>query len=1134
MEGSAASFLGELQALRDEQVDLVSRYKQLYELLRRVCVAETADGHVEYSGLFSRLYAVCRHRQIDYHAVDRVRRNARRVLSGEVPPDAETFRSDWASLCRWLSCLYAFDLPAGWAETLNAIENPVTLTGKTVTLTDERHRRLRLTVLETDETGFTAVASQGPSDETFRVECAADETVLRQLRGAMQVNVLDYVRRGQSLFPDMVVIEPDFLLDVSRLSACVKPYGSHPLNYLLDQFAPRAVTRSILLGEAANGFMDDCVNSRTAVPAPEAYQRAMRKHFREHLLEYATLADPVGRDYFDTAYMHFLHIRKVIGENFSVPDNMLSPDDLVLEPSFICEAMGLRGRLDVMNINRRSVVELKSGRADDYGHAPRPQAAHALQMGLYKAILHYNFGLPYHDIRTFLLYSRYPLLYDERSSHDAIKGIMRLRNAVVSLEREVRRHGVTRILDRITVETLNERKLGGRFFETYLRPPIERMCRTLQDRARVTDRECGLAARYFNTFLAFLKREHYLSKLGDNRPDSTRGFARVWTAGARDKQLTGDLLSGLFLREVAGDEGIERLVFSLPDYGPDFLPDFSEGEMVQLYECDGPHDNVTNHQLFRGYIEELSDERLVVRLTYKQRNVKVLPLNRSYAVEHDSSDAVFTQAYRGIYQFLTAPAARQRLLLGLRLPERDEAVRLSGRYPNADIEAIVLAAKQARDCYLLVGPPGTGKTSVALRAMVEEFLCEVRLSPGRSLLLTAYTNRAVDEICQMLDTLVPAVDYVRIGVEQTCALAYRPHLLSQWAARFTRSEEVTQALRLVPVVVGTVATMSGHQELLAFKRFDAVIIDEASQILEPQLLPLLAASADGQPLIGKFIMIGDHKQLPAVVMQSERDTRVTDEHLLRVGLTDLGNSLFERLYGLYRRAGRSDCYGWLDRQGRMHPAICRYVNHLFYGDRLRSVPLPHQLGDLPFRQKGEGLSRLIAHVRVGFLPVRLSRPSGNHKANMAEAEAVASLVAAIGHLYELNGLPFDVARQVGVIVPFRNQIALVRRCLAQRGVACADRITVDTVECYQGSQRDHIIFSTTISKPYQLGLLSAVQYVDGRPVDRKLNVAVTRARMQLLVVGDDRLLCRNPLYRELIASSVVLPEHIQESNSPIT
>ncbi len=1119
-------YVDELRALKDGHVGLVERYRRLQELMRRVCIEETAHSHAEYSGLFSRLYSVCQHRGIDYHAVDHARRNARLVLNHEAEPSEEGYRRDWAALCVWLSSLYAFPLPGDLVQAIAAAGKTGILTENPVTATGEHFRCIRLTVVGVDDSGLDVVSSDTPEGETLRVVCQSGNPILHQAEPGTQLNALDCVRHGRELYPSMLVLEPDFLLDVSRLAASVKPYGSHPFNYLLDQFAPRHATLPILLGEAANSFMDDCINGGTDAPAREAFVRSMQAHFHEHLLDYATLPDNVDASYFDKAYEHYCHIRQVVTADFTAPGNGLAADRLVLEPSFICEAMGLRGRLDVMTLDHRRVVELKSGRADDFGHNPRPQVPHALQMGLYKAILHYNFGLPYQDIHTYLFYSRYPVLYDERSSGDAIAAAMRLRNGIVCLERQLRRDGLAGVLDRLDVDTLNERKMNNRFFEEYLRPPLERMCDVLHRYAPDADGENALVGCYFNAFLAFLKREHYFAKIGDNRPDSTRGFARVWTAGVEAKRLSGDILTGLRLQAAEGDRGISRLVFSLPDYGPDFLPGFAEGEMVQLYAWNGPEDNVTNHQLFRGYIESLTDEVLIVQLTYAQRNAKVLPADSSYAVEHDSSDSVFVQAYRGLYQFLTAPDSRKRLLLGLRQPARDEDVTLCGHYANEAVASIVLSAKQARDYYLLVGPPGTGKTSVALRAMVEEFLLENAARPGRSLLLSAYTNRAVDEICQMLETLDPPTDYVRIGVEQTCAPQYRAHLLSQWAGGLTRREEVAASLRRVPVVVGTVATLSGNIGLLAFKRFEAVIVDEASQILEPHLLPLLCATADGEPLIGKFILIGDHKQLPAVVVQPERDTRVSDARLREVGLTDLSNSLFERLYGLLCGWGRTDSYGWLDCQGRMHPAISDYVNQLFYAGRLRPVPLPHQLGKLPFAQVGQGLSRAIAGVRLGFLPVRPDRPVANNKANAAEAEAVSALVEAIGRLYALNRLPFDAGRQVGIIVPFRNQIAMVRQALSRRGITDAGSITVDTVECYQGSQRDHIIFSTTISQPYQLDLLSAVQQVDGRPVDRKLNVAVTRARMQLIVVGNDLLLNRSPLYRELIRESEIINGHI--------
>ena len=85
-------------------------------------------------------------------------------------------------------------------------------------------------------------------------------------------------------------------------------------------------------------------------------------------------------------------------------------EDTLLEPSFICETLGLRGRLDVMAANHKSLVELKSGKAEEnYGHLQGPQRQHVMQMSLYKEMLHYNFSMPRDNVKSFLFYSRYPV-----------------------------------------------------------------------------------------------------------------------------------------------------------------------------------------------------------------------------------------------------------------------------------------------------------------------------------------------------------------------------------------------------------------------------------------------------------------------------------------------------------------------------------------------------------------------------------------------------------------------------------------------------------------------------------------------------------------------------------------------------
>ena len=264
-------------------------------------------------------------------------------------------------------------------------------------------------------------------------------------------------------------------------------------------------------------------------------------------------------------------------------------------------------------------------------------------------------------------------------------------------------------------------------------------------------------------------------------------------------------------------------------------------------------------------------------------------------------------------------------------------------------------------------------------------------------------------------------------------------------------------------------------------------------------------------------MIGDHKQLPAVVVQNEDKSAVQSPLLHAIGLTNCRNSLFERLYEQNRN--HADVVAMLDHQGRMHPAIADFASDAFYDGRLLPVGLPHQLEELPYRHYDKDLpiEQLIATRRCAFINVpRPSLEDRMPKANVLEARIIAQLVKGIVSLHEKNDMPFDTQRQLGVIVPFRRQIALVRVEIAKLLPDVAENLVIDTVERYQGSQRDIIIYGTTITQHYELDVLSNLTETASGMVDRKLNVAITRARKQLFILGNEKLLRDNVLYAKLI------------------
>jgi superfamily I DNA and/or RNA helicase len=352
-------------------------------------------------------------------------------------------------------------------------------------------------------------------------------------------------------------------------------------------------------------------------------------------------------------------------------------------------------------------------------------------------------------------------------------------------------------------------------------------------------------------------------------------------------------------------------------------------------------------------------------------------------------------------------------------------------------------------------------------------------------LLTAFTNRAVDEICSKLDEA--GIDYLRLGSDLSASHSCHPHLLSRRVDTCHRVADVRLLLKEARVVCATTASMCGTGlQLLSLRRFTLAIVDEASQLLEPHLLPLLSATtAAGEAAIGRFVLIGDHKQLPAVVGQNEAQSRVHEPELRGIGLTDCRRSLFERWLTAWQQSPRH--VYMLTRQGRMHHDIALFPSHYFYEGRLEVA--------------SERQTAIVQEPRTTFIDTRRVED---------EARLAASIVVDTWRRY---GPRFDEGQTVGVIVPYRNQISAVRKWLPD---ALAN-VTIDTVERFQGSQRDVIVYSFSAAQRHQLQFLtSSVFEENGQVIDRKLNVAMTRAREHLYLIGNVPLLEENLTFSRLV------------------
>ena len=1108
--------------------------KTLHETLVIVCAEALKGTNYGFGDLNSQVDSIVRMLKIpanEANAIQRMRRHSNHT--GAL--SADDLRYDAKALSTLISRIYHVSLPEDLTKLLPHGPQK-NIKGLHVNAADKR-----CIVQQWDDNAITVVVDEEREQNMMTVRYNDDSQFARMeylkdiLRTGMHLNLLGCQVEGNIITPRLIIVEPDCLLDISTIASCFNDYGHHPLSYLVSRMNERANSQAILLGNFAGRALDDIINQ----PSFHAGRTLMR-NFREKALEYATCTDFNAAKFKLEASAQIDHLQHII-------DELRHHYDLskaVLEPTFVCEKLGIQGRVDLMTTDLRLLVEQKSGRniflerSIKNSHGAQVVEKHYVQVLLYYAILFYNFNLSDTDIR--LLYSRYALpngLLNVTNLMSLVFEALRFRNEAVALDFDIAERGPQHLLPMLTADTLNTAGMHNFFYEQYLLPPLQKTLLPLQNMT-------ALEQAYFCRMIQFVVRENIMSKVGVNE-SMGNSMANLWNMPLVEKRETGNIYTRLTIinKEKGADGGetggYDMITLSIPEQDYDFLPNFRRGDMVYLYSYpENEEPDIRKALLFKGGIAALNTRSVTVKLTDGQQNADIfekLPYNittdknvsmarrggkRVWCIEHAGSDVGGSAGIRALYTFVTSTARRKALLLSQREPEADTNITLSRSY-NEALDPVLTKAKQALDYFLLVGPPGTGKTSMALRYLVEE---QLKTCPNGKILLMAYTNRAVDEICGMLAEA--GINFIRIGNKLSCATAYEPYLLSSVVGSRPTLDHIRQKLSETCVIVGTTSTIQSRDYIFNLCHFPLAIVDEASQILEPGIIGLLASHRGNQPTEGepvcnidKFILIGDYKQLPAVVQQNDNDSAVTNSLLHEIGLTTCKGSLFERLIRQEKQAGRTAFTGTLRKQGRMHPDIAAFPGSAFYfAEQIEPVPLKHQKEQkLGYTATSEDHvdDLLKSHRLLFFASEPCLQPEVSDKVNASEARIVADLLRRIHRFY---GETFNTDRTVGVIVPYRNQIAMIRKEIEALHIPALNSVSIDTVERYQGSQRDVIIYSFTIQKRYQLDFLTSNSFQeDNHIIDRKLNVALTRARRQLLLTGNAKTLSADPTFSKLLS-----------------
>ncbi len=761
-------------------------------------------------------------------------------------------------------------------------------------------------IVRTEEPGAPARRVQyGEAGRGGELLNAAVQIIRTITRLPVQVNLLEVeIHEDGLLHPRDLIIEPDHLIDVSAVSESFQPDGTLPWQYLTKKLLPFTTNVPQLRGNVANYFLDALIQD------PELTYRDLKKElFALAPLTFCRLDDREIRDMLGTLQRHYLNLRLVTEQQLGEQD--IDRATSQLEPSFYSPTYGLQGRLDLLHrapaaedgeTPRASIIELKSGkvfRPNKHGLS----ANHFVQTLCYDLIVRGAYGAR-SPVANYILYSgaeERQLRFAPRDrflQHEALA----VRNQLYAIERLLASIGTLAPGDDPTDETLlirqTDRLIDRINPERY--PTLKGFL--IKDLQRIygTYRNLNALERaYLGAYLGFTAREHALAKTGRQGSETINGLAGLWLDDPAEKDGRFERLGDLRYDRYEPADGLVHLRRGPRTHD---LVKFRRGDIMALYPCEVMEENgysepqaALRNQVFKCTLVEIGAESCTIRLRQRQSNDDFFRSFTGWALEKDVLDSGFNTYYRGLWTFAEAPPIRRALWLGLRAPRTYEPADLPAppgmTAQQADILRSILAAP---DYFLLWGPPGTGKTSVMLHHLADHLYHRTE----ERIMLLAYTNRAVDEICESIERIGGGefTDYLRIGSRYGTAPAFQERLLRRRTENIETRRELKQLLHGHRIYVGTVSGIAGNPELFELIQFDRIIVDEASQILEPLLSGLLNRAP-------RVLLIGDHRQLPAVVAQDEETTQVNHGPLREIGVTDLAGSLFERLYRRCRRPG---------------------------------------------------------------------------------------------------------------------------------------------------------------------------------------------------------------------------------------